>query len=240
MPARKTGDLNMADRRAMAVPDRVGIAVNPRRMPEIELQPDLRQADILQDPRRLIEVVQEVTRHILGVQRLDCQCLTGGLRAGPGKVLAQGLFRLGATRDAGHHMDLARPQGRGHIGRAQKSFSKLVLGPRYGGKSALPFGPVAGRCIDQRHRQSGCCPRPFACGMVIGKQDLDPVEPGLGRQPGALERRDFGKQQGQIGGKAGHQVMSAEGMIGKKMPPERRPNQRPSAVSSWVPNSISR
>ena len=55
--AGKAGDLDMGDLRFMTVPDRLSVAFDPGGVPQVKLQTDLRQAQIIQNSRGLIEVV---------------------------------------------------------------------------------------------------------------------------------------------------------------------------------------
>ena len=74
--------------------------MQPRRMPEVELQPDAGVGKVVQNACRLIVVVQEVARHVIGVQGFDRQRQARCLGQRPGEVFGVALFRLRTARHA--------------------------------------------------------------------------------------------------------------------------------------------
>ena len=224
-------------------PDRLGVTVNPRGMPQVKLNADAVQTQIIQNAACLIEIVQEIARHILDIQRLYHQTQIGRLRRGPCKIVQIGLFGLRSLGDPGHHMHPVHFQPRRQLGRPKKAVLKPPHIIGHGGKAAIPRHPVARRRVDQGHGQPGQRRLPVLDRVVIRKQHLHPVKPCLLGKAGSVQHRNLGEQHGDIRGETGHQagqVNSAEGMIGKKQPADHRPNQRAPSRGSVAPNSTRR
>ena len=117
-----------------------------------------------------------------------------------------------------------------------------VLQPRHGGKTALAPGPVRwGRVLQDEgqavhHDLVAHGLRAF----VIGKEHFHPVETGVFSCGETVHQRQLGEKNRQVRGEAGHQGSSAEGMIGKKVPDDQRPNQRSPSCSSCTQRSMIR
>ena len=90
--AGKARDLDMIDIVLVALPNLRRIAMNTRGMPQIKLDTDVQNRKIIQNPARLIEIVQKISRHVIGVQRLDAKILVRRLRSRPSQVVNIGLF----------------------------------------------------------------------------------------------------------------------------------------------------
>ena len=237
---REAGNLDVVDMRLVFLPHRPRIAMDAGGVPQVELQADPRVVDVGQDAGGLIEVVQEIARHVFGVQRLDAQGQVGGLGCGPSQVFGVKLGRLSAARHPGHDMQAGSPQPGGKVGGAQKTVAKAAFQTGHGGVAPVTGSPVAGVGVDQRQGHCAQSRLPILGGVVIGKQDLDPVKTGLRGQTRPVETGHFGEEHGQIGGVSGHQGRRAERMTGMKSPCDQRPNQLSPDWTSWQPNSTRR
>ena len=100
----------MAHAVAVARPDLGRIAMNARGVPQIKLHAQIWPRQIIDNPSRLIEIIQEISGHVVGVDRLDGQAQIGGLIGGPSQIFDIGLFVLRAFGDTGHHMHPLRPK----------------------------------------------------------------------------------------------------------------------------------
>jgi hypothetical protein len=111
------------------------------------------------------------------------------------------LLRRYAT---GQAMDRARADLDRIIETARERFLPFALAPRQCGKSAVAL--AAERCVDAELRQALSNKLgPHRRGSVlVGMEQFDSAKAGSGRSAEALQKRPFGKQQAEIGSKAGH------------------------------------
>ena len=231
-------DLHMAHPGRMARECARRIAGQHLRVIGVELHPQVRGADLLQNLSGQIEIRQEIAGHVDGVDRLDGQTLLRRPRRRPGQVSDKGGPRLGAFGLAGHDVDVTRLQ---HARIAQHPVEiapEPLLPARQRGKAPDAAGIVRRRRV-HRHEIQPVQDQLVAHvlrGGVIGKLHLHPVEPGIAGRGETLHQRQFGEQPGQVGSETRHHGSSAEGMIGKNCPPDQIPNQ----PSRCTPRSTSR
>jgi carbon monoxide dehydrogenase subunit G len=102
---------------------------------------------------------------------------------------------------------------------------------------ALLNPEVLKACVPGCEEMTGTAADGFEAVVV---QKVGPVKARLRRQFRALKAVHLGEQHGQVGGETGHQVNSADGIIGKNTPEERRPNQSVPSTFSCTQRSIMR
>jgi hypothetical protein len=159
---------------------------------------------------RLVEVVEEVSRHVLAVDRLEQEvdAMLGQPVGGIGDGIAIARLRGGVLRvgEAGHHVD-ALHAGLADIGqRRVEAGAELRLAARQRGDATLASGEIARRQVEQRLLQLRARQRQpdLLGGMLIGKQELHRRETGIGRGFEAVEKLPFVEHHREIGGKARH------------------------------------
>jgi hypothetical protein len=83
---------------------------------------------------------------------------------------------------------------------------ELGLATGQGSQPTLAPRPVAGRQVEQHLTQAEAIEAlaDVGCPMIVGKQELDGLEAGLGRRLEAIEEGQFLEQHAEVGGELGH------------------------------------
>ena len=173
---RHVRDLHMADVRHVH-PQLLGqVALDDLRVVEVHLHLEVLRADLGPDRVRLRLRVQQITREVAGVDRLDHDRHALARRFGAGKaqvanVRARAPLALGRIgpfgNDAGHDVDARASERLRVLQRVRDGRSELVLAPRQRCEAAIAGRPVARRCIDQHD---------FKAMLALPRDDLrDPV-----------------------------------------------------------------
>jgi endonuclease III-like uncharacterized protein len=103
----------MADQRVERLQVRADVAVDQLAMIHVELQLDVRPAGFADIGRRLVEIIEEIARHVLAVDRLEQQvdAVLAQRVGGIGERVAIGLLRCRIVRvgEARHHVQRLTP-----------------------------------------------------------------------------------------------------------------------------------
>ena len=186
VPAIGTRDLDMADERIERLELAGDVAVDQLAMIHVELQLDVRPSGLADIAGGPLEIVEEIARHVLAVDRLEQQVdavlaePVGGI--GDRGAIALLRRRIVGIGDAGHHVQPLHP-GLVDIGqRLVDRCPEFLLAADQRRHPALAPGPIARRHVEQRllqlaprQRQPDLLRR-----MLVGEQELDGLETGLG------------------------------------------------------------
>ena len=174
------------------------VALGDLQVVEVHLDLEVRLADLLANRVRLGLRVEEVTRHVARVDRLDQQveAVAAELARGVGEVLDEHGAMTRAVRargqDARHRVHARRTEGQRVLGRTRDAFAELGLAT--GQRQSCPRSPAAqspggrlNRTLASRFSLSQ--PATSAGAYVVREQELDRGEARLRRGGEPLRER---------------------------------------------------
>ena len=217
MAAGHPGDLNVRDPGEIGGDGGGEVVAHDLHVIEVVFEIEIIAADGFDDGERLGRGVQEITRHVAGIDRLDQQ-FHAQRSASPGggfQILDIGLFHLAAPGlvgdDAGHGVKARARKRLGVIERRADAVPELALAARQRRQA-----PLSGLALPRRHVEEDLVEavsrQPIgqrARRPIIARRVLDAGESGLGGALEAVQERRFGEQHAEIGGELGHYSLTA-------------------------------
>ncbi len=163
------------------------------------------------------------------VDRLDdrLHAHLGAFLRRPGEVRAidrgHRVMRDAVGDQPGHHMQARAFQDGGVVQRLGDGIAEVGLAAGQGGHAAFALRPVPRRGVEQHLRQPVVLQPRGDLGRreVVGEQELDPLEAGLGGQGEAVEERHLVEHHREVRGEARHSGISPKGSRGRLTPPGR-------------------
>ena len=205
-PRRHSGKLDMAGDVEIGAQSAGQVAFQNLNVIAVEHQPQVRRAHSFDDPPRLVGMVQEISRRVMMVQRLDQE---GDIRrhaGGVAKILDETGLGPHALGKAGHGMDVRCGDGPGIGDRQVNCRPCLILASRYRGQPVIPASHIAAQRVQPQHDKAGRieCRFHICRVMVIGPMAFDSVKSGCVRRMDGLDQRTVSPQKPQIGRKLRH------------------------------------
>ena len=211
------------------------VALDDLRVVEVELDLEVRRADLLADRVRLGLRAQQVAGHVARVERLDRHRDAVGRRVlarlpQVAHVEAPAALALARVRvlgdDPRHHVHPPAVERLRVAEPRRDRRGELVLASGHAREPAVARAHVARRRVEQRDLEPVLRD---ALGDVarlplVGERELDRAEAGLRRLAEALEERHLGEQVGQIGGEPRHRAPVSRGRVRTR---HRAPRRRP-------------
>jgi diketogulonate reductase-like aldo/keto reductase len=228
MPARHVGQLDVADALAVGVQVVDEAAFGHLRVVEVEHHADVGQGELVDQVSRLLLAPQQVARTVHRVERLDQHglAMARGQLGGVGEVVSVGAVDervgRGLAGEPGHHMHGRAAERARVVERLRHARSKQRHARRVGGQAPVARVCVAGRRIDAGAGQAVVLQtlRHHSCGPLVGKPELHRLKALIARSGKAIEKRQLGEQQRQVGAKTKHgEVGSGEGAFKRQFAP---------------------
>ena len=207
-------DLDMADAGDVLAQLHREIALDDLAVIEIHLHLEVKCADFRADGVRLVLAVEEKTRNVAGVDRLDHDG-----DAGRGR-LSRRIVEIAHIGRAVERAVLARPDQAGHqvhalvaehariLERARDAAPEFVFAAGQRGEAALARVPIARRPVEQRLGEAvlGQARADVRSRVSVWEQELDALEAVLRGGVEALEESVLLIHHRQVGGESGHGV----------------------------------
>ncbi len=181
-------------------------------MIDVELQAECRARHLLDDVAGLREVVEEIARHVAGVEWLDQKQYAGRFGAPDGlpEIFDVGYARRGMRKlrwhDTRHDVQL-RAAERFRIAESLlDAIGEIRALLRKDRQAALTLVPIAGPQIEERLLQAALIQAPADLGrrIIVGEQELNGLKARVRRRLEAVEEVQLREQHRQIGGEARH------------------------------------
>ena len=202
----------MPDQRQMLFEPADQVAAHDLRVIEIELDADIRLADLRDDVGGMFGAVEEIIRPVAVVDRLDQQrdVFRRGQICGPLEIVdedALGRRALVQVDLAGEAMDRGAADRHDVVERAANSASNSRSRP---GTAASPNRPRSPRSVLMPSIVSSCwsIAAHRRSRNVVGELHLDALEAAGRRGVDPFDQRTVGEQVTDIGGKTGHSSRS--------------------------------
>ena len=219
---RDVGDLHVGDEGHEGFHALRDVALGDLAVVDVELEAEAVAADGFDDGGALGHRVEVEAWHVAMVDGFDDEgdAAGSGLVGGPGEVggveSGGGSWSEVAGGNAGHNVDEGVAECFGVVEGAEDAVAELLLAAGEGGGAALAGGPVAGGGVEEDLLQPGGIEAGADLGgfVVVGEEELNAAEAGLGGGVEAVEEWVFVEHHGQVGAKAGHGRFLDVGLAG--------------------------